>query len=175
MPHQLANNYDLHFVGPHRESRLARIARELTMLPTATAQQTCRPTAHFASRPPDEAEVVSFAAGARILGIEYPRKYMGEWCLGWADHEHGLLPADAVRLDPPRRSDVRNLGSSSMKAVARWRFFAKGNNDMKGGMDWLSFGKGEVITNICCELIILLCAVASYKRPYVAPRGDIKC
>lgn len=108
-------------------------------------------------RPPDGAEVVAFAAGARILGIEFPDKYQGEWCLGWADHECGLLPTEAIRLDPPRRNDVRSQGSSTMKAVARWKFSVKEAKDKGGGGgggEWLSFSKGEVITNIGCELSV---------------------
>lgn len=79
---------------------------------------------------------------------------MGEWCLGWADHEHGLIPVDAVRLVPPRRSDFGSLEPSSLKAVARWRFSVKDSKENKGGMVWLSFGKGEMIANIGCELSI---------------------
>lgn len=36
-----------------------------------------------------------------------------------------------------------------MRAVARWKFSARG----KSG-EWLSFSKGEVITDIGCELYI---------------------
>lgn len=156
-----ANNYDLHFSRPPRQSHLADSTRELTALPTATALQTCRPTPTFAMRrPPDGAEVVAFAAGARIVGIEFPEKYQGEWCFGWADHECGLLPTDAIRLDAPRRNDVRSRGSSTMKAVARWKFSVKETKDKGcgGGGDgvgeWLTFSKGEVIINIGCELSV---------------------
>lgn len=34
-----------------------------------------------------------------------------------------------------------------MRAVARWKFSARGKSS-----EWLSFSKGEVITNIGCEL-----------------------
>lgn len=168
VPAQSANNYDLHFSRPPRAAHLASVMRELTALPTATALQTCRPTPVLAQRrPADGAEVLCFAAGARILGIEFPAKYQGEWCLGWADHEHGLLPTEAIRLDPPRRRDVRGLqgsgSGSSMKAVARWKFSMKESKEKgsagsagagAGAGDWLSFGRGEKITNISCELSI---------------------
>lgn len=176
VPAPSANNYDLHFPRPPRAAHLAGLMRELTALPTATAAQTCRPTPTFALRRPEDGgggsggsggsakKVLCFAAGARILGVEFPDRYQGEWCLGWADHEYGLLPADAIRLDPPRRRDVRwgqgagagGRSSSTMRAVARWKFSMKDGKDRSGdgAEDWLSFSKGEVITNIVCELSI---------------------
>ncbi|KAF3767705.1 hypothetical protein M406DRAFT_69825 [Cryphonectria parasitica EP155] len=152
VPVQFANNYDLHFPGPARVSMLADMMRELTALPTGTAVQTCRhtPTSN-PKRPPDGSDVLSLAAGARILGVEFPAKYQGDWCLGWADHEQGLLPADIVRLDPPpgrKSGDSANQGgSTTLRGVARWRFAVKDGKDKSRG-EWLSFGKGEVITNI---------------------------
>lgn len=151
VPAQFANNYDLHLSRPVLVSILADFKRELATLPAGSAMQTCRPTPTSSlKRPSDGAEVLSFAAGARILGVEFPEKYQGEWALGWADHEQGLFPVDAIRLDRPRRNDVRNQGPSPMAAVTRWRFSVRAAKDKDGG-DWLSFGKGEVITNICCE------------------------
>lgn len=72
---------------------------------------------------------------------------------------YGLISFDALRLVPPRRSDIRSHGSSTMKAVARWKFSGKEQQQQqqqysKGEAEWLSFAKGEVITNIGCELNI---------------------
>lgn len=160
------NSYDLHLApGPPREGPLApsgRLLRELTGLPTATAAQTCRPTPMSAMRRPyDGAEVLPIAAGARVLGVEFPERYHGEWCLGWVDHERGLLPAEAVRLDPPRRWGHHARGGqlgappppSGMRAVTRWKFAPREGKE-KDGPQWLPFGKGEVITNISCELSV---------------------
>lgn len=182
------NCYDLHLPsGPPREGLLAPAARlrELTGLPTATATQTCRPTPTSAMRrPPDGAEVLPVAAGARVLGVEFPERYQGEWCLGWVDHERGLLPAEAVRLDPPRRHgwDARGQrgGSlSGMRAVARWKFATKEGKD-KDGTQWLSFGKGEVITNIICELSVysvrsLFDSINSSSKPEGEPSTNRAC
>lgn len=153
LPPQLVNNYDLSFTEPPQSSPLAHIMRALTALPTATAVQTYRPS-KMAQRPA-EGNVLAFAAGARILGVEFPERFQGEWCVGWADHEHGIIPAEALRINVPPGHVVRNQGSSSaMKAVARWKSTlartTKVGDSKKagGGGEWLAFGKGEVITNI---------------------------
>lgn len=148
VPAQFANNYDLHFLEPPRASSLTNIMRDLTALPTATTLQTCRPSQpNTVRRPADGGEVLLFAAGSRILGIEFPEKYQGAWCVGWADHKHGLISAEAIRLDLPTKDKSRNQGSSSMQAVARWKFAVKDGKESKGG-EWLSFSKGEVLNNI---------------------------
>lgn len=122
--------------------------RELTAFPIATTLQTCRPSqGNAVKRPPDCQKVLFFAAGARIVGIEFPEQYEGLWCVGWADHQHGLIPADAIRLEPPQCDSSRDQSSSSMRAMARWKFAVKDNKVAKGGV-WLPFNKGEVLTNI---------------------------
>lgn len=81
-PH--ANNYDLHFPDPPLKSHLDTIMRDLANLPTATAVQTYRPTPTISiKRPTDGQEIVNFASGAKILGVVFPERYQGEWCLGW--------------------------------------------------------------------------------------------
>ncbi|CAN8102200.1 unnamed protein product [Discula destructiva] len=146
MPAQFANNYDLDFAASPRVSPLAHMMCDLSQLPTAIAVQTCRPgAAGTLRRRANDTEVLSYAAGARILGVKFPDKYQGEWCAGWSDHEYGLIEAEALSFEPPAANSVRNQGSSSMKAVARWKSAATAK-DSKG--DWLVFGKGEVITNI---------------------------
>lgn len=148
LPWKYANNYDLHFWGQPRASRLAHIMRGLTALPTATTLQTYRPSQiSTMTKPADGGEALCFATGARVLGIQFPEKYQGIWCVGWADHHYGLISADALRLDPPTEESIRVQGPNSMQAVARWRFAVKDSKDGKGG-EWLSFNKGELLTNI---------------------------
>lgn len=158
IPARSANNYDIHVPqspNPEWQSRCLNITHALASLPTATTVQTCRATPLRPMRmPPDEAEVLSFASGARIIGVKFPTKYQGEWCVGWADHSFGAIPVEAIRLDPPMKSDIRSRGSSTMKAVARWKFSVK-DKGWEGG--WLSFGKGETITNIGCKSCFLFC------------------
>lgn len=66
-----------------------------------------------------------------------------------SDHQYAAFPAETVKLDEPKKSDVRLQGSSGMRAVARWKFSVRGKSS-----EWLSFNKGEIITNIGCELDI---------------------
>lgn len=160
VPTKFSNNYDLHFSRPPRPTPLAELLRELASLPTAIASQTCRPTLMTTMRrPTDGAKVLSFAEGARILGVDFPPKYHGEWCIGWADHERGLIPSDAIRLDAPREGGARapspGEARSNLSATARWKFCVKeGREKGSATSEWLSFGKGEVISNIVCELSI---------------------
>lgn len=66
-----------------------------------------------------------------------------------SDHQYAAFPAESVKLDEPKKNDMLLQGSSSMRAVARWKFSARGKSS-----EWLSFSKGEIITNIGCELSI---------------------
>ncbi|KAL2272609.1 hypothetical protein FJTKL_06278 [Diaporthe vaccinii] len=78
------NKYDLHFFNVPLKSHLATIMRDLAALPTATAVQTYKPTPTSSiRRPTDGQEVLNFASGAKILGVIFPDRYQGEWCLGW--------------------------------------------------------------------------------------------
>lgn len=146
--------------------------RDLGALPTATAVQTYRPTPTSSiKRPKDGREVLNFASGAKIHGVVFPVQYQGEWCLGWytwllvlcpcdtstdkidrSDHQYAAFPAETTKLDEPKKSEVRLQGSSGMRAVARWKFSVRGKSS-----EWLSFNKGEIITNIGCELNIETC------------------
>lgn len=66
-----------------------------------------------------------------------------------SDHRYGAFPAEAIKLDDPVKSDILLQGSSSRRAMTRWKFSVHGRSS-----EWLPFGKGEVITNIGCELNI---------------------
>lgn len=158
---------------------------DLAALPEATAIQTYRPTpTSSVKRPTDGQEVVNFAFGAKILGVVFPERYQGEWCLAWycapptrshrlwghfmrlaiyqpphskfvavstdkidrSDHQYGAFPAEAVKLDEPVKKDVLLQGSTGRRAITRWRFSVRGKMS-----EWLSFSKGEIITNINCK------------------------
>lgn len=152
MPPALRNNYDLHLKNPVELSPLAGKRVEITGLPTATSRETVR-RMHGMRMLPDRTEGIEFDAGARIVGIRFPSKYNGEWCMGWHDGKYGAFPTETVRFEPPAQAEIR-LGntSTSARAVARWKFHPKDKD--KG--DWLKFDKGEVISNIACKLIPFL-------------------
>lgn len=64
-----------------------------------------------------------------------------------SDHQYAAFPAETIKLDEPVKSSVRLQRLNSMCAVARWKFSVRGRSS-----EWLSFSKGEAITNIGCEL-----------------------
>ncbi|KAK3318409.1 hypothetical protein B0H66DRAFT_602999 [Apodospora peruviana] len=169
---EFRNNYDMRFLKPPLiaaatgpDDRDGFIRR----LPIAVASETF--TA-LRAPPPDRATaatgllpMLQFAVGARIVGIEFPARYGGEWATGWADGAKGVFPVDCVRLQPPRRQgDVVKAslptatggrGGSHLSAVARWKrvppSMSKKDKELSlasGEAQWLKFDKGEVITGI---------------------------
>ncbi|KAJ3577697.1 hypothetical protein NPX13_g2867 [Xylaria arbuscula] len=142
LPPNLKDNFDLHFPHPPTESVMVGIAREVARLPAAVATDT-KKVSHGSMRlPPDRQAALHFSAGAKIVGIEFPLKYEGKWAIGWHDGVRAAFEADAVQLEAPPNSEVRMQGTSSVQAVARWKWSQKGDDR------WLKFDKGDVIKNI---------------------------
>ncbi|KAI0972666.1 hypothetical protein F4678DRAFT_47704 [Xylaria arbuscula] len=142
LPPHLKDNFDLHMPHPPTESVMIGIAREVARLPMAVATDT-RKISHGTMRlPPDRQAALHFSIGAKIVGIEFPAKYDGKWAIGWHDGIRAAFEADAVRLDAPPKAEVRMQATSSVQAVARWKWNQKGDDR------WLKFDKGDVIKNI---------------------------
>ncbi|KAI0424258.1 hypothetical protein F5Y09DRAFT_324874 [Xylaria sp. FL1042] len=142
LPPQLKDNFDLHFPHPPTESVMVGIAREVARLPAAVATDTKKIT-HGAMRlPPDRQAALHFCIGSKIVGIEFPAKYEGKWALGWHDGVRAAFEADAVQLEAPPKAEVKMQATSSVQAVARWKWNQKGDDR------WLKFDKGDVIKNI---------------------------
>ncbi|KAF3005442.1 hypothetical protein E8E14_004372 [Neopestalotiopsis sp. 37M] len=142
MPETFRDNFDLHFAHPPMQSVMAGIAPEISRLPTAVATETRRNAHGIMRSPPDRGAVLQFAVGAKLVGIEFPEKYEGKWGIGWHDGVRAAFEAESVCLDAPPKNETRMQGTSSMQAVARWKWSQKGD-----GM-WLKFDKGDVIKNI---------------------------
>ncbi|KAK3369090.1 hypothetical protein B0T24DRAFT_352657 [Lasiosphaeria ovina] len=155
VPLEHRGNNDLHFTAPPVRSVMTGIAQEVGMLPAAIATAEVRPMHGSMRSAPDRQPVHRFMPGARIVGIEFPTRYKGEWGVGWADNIRAALPMDSVRLlRPPDRAEVRVQSTSNFTAVARWKRAPK---DKDGGAasaregtvrEWLKFDKGETITSI---------------------------
>ncbi|KAI0457791.1 hypothetical protein F5B21DRAFT_73483 [Xylaria acuta] len=142
LPPQLKDNFDLHFPHPPTDSVMEGIAREVSKLPAAVATDT-RKMSHGSMRlPPDRQPALPIAVGAKIVGIEFPAKYDGKWAIGWHDGVRAAFETDAVQLEAPPKTEVRMQGTSSVQAVARWKWNQKGDDR------WLKFDKGDVIKNI---------------------------
>ncbi|KAI3322152.1 hypothetical protein HD806DRAFT_139301 [Xylariaceae sp. AK1471] len=142
LPPNVKDNFDLHFPHPSTESVMIGIAREIARLPAAITTDT-RKMSHGTMRlPPDRQPVLHFAVGARVVGIEFPPKYDGRWAIGWHDGVRAAFETDAVQLEAPPKGEVRMQGTSSVQAVARWKWNQKGDDR------WLKFDKGDIIKNI---------------------------
>ncbi|KAI0099936.1 hypothetical protein GGR51DRAFT_382585 [Nemania sp. FL0031] len=142
LPPQLKDNFDLHFPHPPTESVMLGLSREVARLPAAVSTDT-RKMSHGTMRlPPDRQAVLHFAVGAKIVGIEFPAKYDGKWAIGWHDGVRAAFETDAIQLEAPPKAEIKMQGTSSVQAVARWKW------NQKGDERWLRFDKGDIIKNI---------------------------
>lgn len=108
-----------------------------------------RPGRGKLDKPPKyEADMLEFMEGARIVGIIFPEKWGGKYCLGRHDGDFGAFPAKAIELRPPQETEIPVGGENGMSVTTRWKWQPPGT----AGAPWLSFGKGEAITNVQCEL-----------------------
>lgn len=149
-PAEFRDNFDLHFSLPPANSELDGIRPELSQLPTGTAVDTFRKMHGSLRRPVDETWPHQFPVGAKIVGIEFPAKYKGEWGVGWYDNVRAPFPADAVRLDTPSKSEIRTQGTSSMRAVSRWKW---ATGSAYRNSEWLRLDKNETVTNVACKCL----------------------
>lgn len=124
--------------------------REIQMLPSATATETFKRMYGTLRRPLGEQnDPLQYAVGAKIVGVEFPPRYNGDWAVGWADGRRAAFPCDTVKLDPPLKTEIKMQGTSSLKAVARFKFAPRDNEQIQA--EWLHFKKGDTITNIACK------------------------
>ncbi|CAK7227987.1 hypothetical protein SCUCBS95973_006730 [Sporothrix curviconia] len=146
LPPEFRNNYDLHFTLPPVTSELDGIRRELQQLPSATAIEPFRKAHGALRRPPDGAIPIQFPVGSKIVGIEFPAKYKGEWAVGWFDNMRGPFPAEHIRLDPPPRNEIHSTqGTSALRATVRWKW---ASSSVYRNSDWLRLDRNETVSNI---------------------------
>ncbi|KAK0726643.1 hypothetical protein B0T21DRAFT_385829 [Apiosordaria backusii] len=93
-----------------------------------------------------DGEMLEFMEGARIMGVMFPEKWEGKWCLGRHDGMFGAFPSKVIELRAPQESEVPVGGESGMNVTTRWKW----TPPKSGGVAWVAFGKGEVITNVQC-------------------------
>lgn len=148
-----ANNYDLHFLNPPVDCLSIMSASDAAML-------SCLPSAKaLKSNVPKEGEkpltdpdghrnILMFQAGARIVGVEFPEKWGGKWCIGWHDGLRGAFPLKLVTVETPAKSDIRLPGTNNDGVVvtSRWKWDPKDQ-----GAGWLTFDKNTTITNVSCK------------------------
>ena len=152
VPDSAPHDFDLHLPDSPIPVPMPENALKL---PTATGarEHYRRPGRGKLERPPKyEGEMLEFMEGARIVGVIIPEKWGGKWCLGRHDGMFGAFSAKAIDLRPPQQSEIPSGGESGMSVTTKWKFSPPNSV----GVPWLSFGKGEVITNVQCEYQILI-------------------
>ncbi|KJR84325.1 uncharacterized protein SPSK_08383 [Sporothrix schenckii 1099-18] len=166
------NNFDLHLVNPPLPTPVPPSVGQAPVA-TATREHLQRWGAKKLARPPNYGgDMLHFLAGARVVGVMFPEKWEGKWCMGWHDGFVGAFPAKAALMEPPRPSEIPMASSDSgMSVTTRWKWKPHEEKDkdkdgkkQKGSGDssssvlnaggeaslWLSFDKGETISNVKC-------------------------
>ncbi|KAG5934778.1 hypothetical protein E4U59_005997 [Claviceps monticola] len=145
MPAHLRNDYDIQFLRPP-EAHVPQLNRsQIYGRATGVAQDQSRKL--FGQRLLfDRSPALELCHGAKVVGIEWPEKYNGEWIFAWHDGVHASAPADIIKLDTPPSEDIMMFGASLIRAKTRWKFHQKEKD--KDQSLWLKFDKNEAITNI---------------------------
>ncbi|KAK4033801.1 hypothetical protein C8A01DRAFT_19312 [Parachaetomium inaequale] len=146
LPDSAPQDFDLHLPeSPTPVPMPENVARLATAI--AVRDHYRRPGRGKLDKPPKyEADMLEFMEGARIVGVIFPEKWGGKYCLGRHDGEFGAFPAKAIELRTPQETEIPVGGESGMSVTTRWKWQPPGIV----GAPWLSFGKGEVITNVQC-------------------------
>ncbi|KAK5660294.1 hypothetical protein OQA88_12834 [Cercophora sp. LCS_1] len=149
IPAENQNNFDLHFPSPPTKSKTPS---DLAQLPTAIASESFRPVHGMLRFSPDRAPVLQFAAGAKLVGLEFPEHYKGEWASGWGDNTKAVFPMEYIRLQPPEKNAVLKMqamsATSGLTVVSKWKRNPKYEEKNGDGTQWLKFDRGEVITGV---------------------------
>lgn len=152
------NDFDLWLAEEPRSLPEVPLAIDLARLPVATATKNHvqRYAEKKLARPEGKSadQLLQFFVGARIIGVEFPAAFAGKWCSGFHDGEWGYFPSKLVELEKPRpgRLDAPPMqfqgggGGSNVTVVTRFKWDASAAGASEKG--WLSFDKGEKITNV---------------------------
>ncbi|CAF3520904.1 unnamed protein product [Fusarium graminearum] len=143
IPANYKNDYDLHFKSPAESHPHFEQASNTSHLPTATTKEAAR-RMYGQRLLYDRTPAHELVLNARIVGLSWPPKYLGEWAMGFHDGIQASVPTEILRLDPPPSEQVKIDGTSPVQATAKWKF----NHKDKVRGDWLKFEKDEIITNI---------------------------
>ncbi|KAH8802728.1 hypothetical protein F5884DRAFT_480362 [Xylogone sp. PMI_703] len=138
-------DFDINFMTNNVKTAqycMAAIAPKVASRPSAIAVNTHRPKP--GTRAYRDSDGFQFAAGAKIVAITFPEEFDGKWCTGYHDGQRGSFPFTDISLEMPINEDVLMQERSNLVAVAKWEF--KQEKTKEGG--WLSFKKGDTITNI---------------------------
>ncbi|KAM0270655.1 hypothetical protein ACHAQH_009337 [Verticillium albo-atrum] len=143
------HDFDIHFPNPAAQPGGPPDGGAALPSAVATQDHVQMPDAKPQTRPDAGTELLQFFAGARIIGVEFPERWGGKWCLGWHDGVVGAFPARSVQLQAPRRGKFAGQAPprTQRSGVARWKWDVKAG----AGPGWLGLDKGEKISNLDCE------------------------
>ncbi|EPE06384.1 sh3 domain-containing protein [Ophiostoma piceae UAMH 11346] len=155
-----ANDFDLHLVNPPLPTPVPPSIGQAAVA-TAVREHMFRWGGKKLARPAAyTGDMLHFLANARIVGVMFPEKWEGKWCVGWHDGFVGAFPAKAVQIEPPQHNEMPMAGSDSgMSVVTRWKWRPNDGKEKEKKKDdvvddaasvWLSFDKGETISNVKC-------------------------
>lgn len=148
MPAHLRNDYDIHFRNPPEAHPAQLNLSQIYGKPTGVTRHHSRRL--YGQRLLfDRSPALELCHGARVVGINWPEKYNGEWIFAWHDGIYASVPADIIELDAPPFEDIRMMGSSLIRAKSRWKFHQRDKDKDKSL--WLRFDKNEAIINIGCK------------------------
>ena len=150
VPVDVRNNYDLQFTTPPQTHPMEQHAAELELRPTGFAAKECTKGDNTTlGKQPLQGKVDEhhLARGAKVAGIKWPPQFKGKRIFAWHDGVFASVPAEIIQLNPPAAVSLGAM--TAVTAKAKWKFAPKNNVDRV----WLTFGKGETITNVGCKLL----------------------
>lgn len=141
-------DYDLHLPLPPAPNPVPEsVAKQATAI--ATKDHFFAVGRKKLSTPPRYGgQMLHFMEGAVIVGVTFPEKWEGKWCLGWHDGAFGAFPVKVVEIRPPQESEIPVGGGSGMSVKSKWKWHPP---EPDADSPWLQFEKGEVISDVKCK------------------------
>ncbi|KZL85968.1 sh3 domain-containing protein [Colletotrichum incanum] len=91
--HDQIEDYDIYFPSPPARSPFQE-TDNFSQYPVATALKShVQRWGESLAGPDGSSDVLKFFVGAKIVGVEFPEKWGGKWCIGWHDGVRGPFPA----------------------------------------------------------------------------------
>ncbi|KAI5862519.1 hypothetical protein GGS23DRAFT_605472 [Durotheca rogersii] len=165
-------DYDLHFQNPPVASQLPDIA-SLSRLPSAIAVKghVKRYGRDVTDPEGNSDQVLRFLEGGRVVGIEFPEKWKGKWCVGWHDGQWGTFPLKHVILEGPARTPGMATAAEGVFVTTRWKWDVKDST-----VGWISFDKDETLSNVSWINMDDWCWFATKKngKSGIFPRSHVR-
>ncbi|TQN64649.1 hypothetical protein CSHISOI_10544 [Colletotrichum shisoi] len=142
--HHQIEDYDIHFPSPPAPSPFPEIDTFAQFPVAAALKSHVQRWGETLARPDDSTDVLRFFVGAKIVGVEFPEKWGGKWCVGWHDGARGAFPAKYAEIEGPKQNEISFQATSAVSLTTRWKWDPP--DSPRTG--WLTFNKGETIKNV---------------------------